>query len=258
MFKVCVIEDEIIIRRGLIDSIDWTVLQCEVVGEASNGAEGYKLIGRIKPDIIILDINMPVMDGIEMLSHLPSYLYSVIIVSGHSEFQYAKKAIEYGVSEYLLKPVDHEELIAAILRAKEDLVMKRAYMRSKEELSYEKFVALEQHRPVDSITLNLALDYISEHFHEKISMLDLTRITGKSSTSINKRFQKELNTSFSDYLTRFRMQQAIELIKTLEYHLYEVAEMTGYSDYKYFNQVFKRTLKVSPKIVETYFLRMKQ
>lgn len=256
MYKVCVIEDELIIRKGLIASIDWNALNCEVIGEAANGIEGIKLIASLKPDIIIVDVNMPIMDGIEMLEHLPPYLYTTLIVSGHDEFKYAKKAIELGVSEYILKPVDHNELSKAIERAKQDLEMKQVYMQNR-EMDREPFIALPSHGPVDSITLSLVLDYIQEHYQEKIGMQNLIDITGKSSTSINTRFQRELKYSFSDYLTRFRMQEAIGLIKTLDYHLYEIAEMTGYSDYKYFNQVFKKIFNVSPKIVETYYLRSK-
>ncbi|WZU00228.1 response regulator [Erysipelothrix sp. D19-032] len=110
MYRVCIIEDEAIIRKGLRRAIDWDTLKCAVVGEAANGNEGYRLIEKEKPDIIVLDINMPIMDGIALLELLPRETYSVIIISGHSEFDYAKKAIEFGVTEYLLKPLDHVAL----------------------------------------------------------------------------------------------------------------------------------------------------
>lgn len=254
MYKVVVIEDEKILRKGLIAAIDWRKHSCRVVGEAANGQEGLKVIERTRPDIIVLDINMPIMDGLEMLSVLPANTYSFIIVSGHSEFDYAKRAIEYNVSEYLLKPVDHKLFYEALERAIQDYEMKLEFSNNDQSKNDEYFI-LDLHTKVDSVTLSKAIDYINKHYHEKVSMSDLEEVTEKSSTSIATRFQNHLNTNFNEYLTNFRIQKAINLIEELNYHLYEVAEKIGYSDYKYFNQVFKKVVGVPPKIVETYYLR---
>ena len=254
MYKVCVIEDEKILRKGLISSIDWQKNNCRVVGEAANGEEGLKLIERSKPDIIILDINMPIMDGLEMLAMLPANTYSFIIVSGHSEFDYAKRAIQYNVSEYLLKPVDHDLFDKALKRAIEDLEIQREYSHSNSNKK-EEFLVLNLNQHVDSVTLTKAIEYINNNYHDKITMSDLEKVTQKSSTSIANRFTDHLNTNFSEYLNNFRIQKAIDLIKQLNYQLYEIAEIVGYNDYKYFSQVFKKIVGVSPKIVETYYLR---
>lgn len=255
MYRICVIEDETIIRHGIIASIDWQKHNCEVVGEAGNGQEGIKIIEKTKPDIIILDINMPIMDGLEMISKLPPNIYSFIIISGHSEFSYAKKAIKYNVSEYLLKPLDHTLFESALSRAINDLEMKRVYSERKKTEEDEIFKILDLDIKVESLTLSIALNYIRLHFHEKITMDDLIRETNKSSTSISNRFQDYLEMPFSEYLTKFRIQKSIDLIKDLNFHLYEISEKVGYNDYKYFNLVFKKTMGVSPKIVENYYLR---
>ena len=257
MYKVVVIEDEDIIRQGLIASIDWGNFDCQIVGEAGNGKDGLKLIEKVKPDIIILDVNMPIMSGLEMISFLPNNMYSFIIVSGHSEFNYAKEAIRLNVSEYLLKPLDHNLFENALVEAIEDLEMRRFFL-SKEEVIDQSFQILDLNIAVESVSLTLVINYIRDHFNEKISMEDLRRVSDKSTTSINTRFQKHLNMTFNEYLTDYRIQTAIHLISNLDLHLYEVAEAVGYSDYKYFNQVFKRIVGVSPKIVETYYLRKQQ
>lgn len=255
MYKVCVIEDETIIRKGLIKAINWEKYNCRVVAEAGNGKEGLRVIESSKPDIIVLDINMPVMDGLEMLSKLANNIYSFIIVSGHSEFDYAKKAIKYNVSEYLLKPVDHKLFEDALSRAIEDFEMKKYFLNNNQQAPSEFFI-LDLNKSVDSVTLNKAIDYIEENLSEKIIMKDIEEVVKKSSTSITKRFKTHLNTNFNDYLTKYRIQTAINLIKGLDYHLYEIAEKVGYKDYKYFNQVFKKVVGVAPKIVETYYLRL--
>lgn len=249
-----IIEDEVIIRKGLIASIDWLAYECEVVGEAKNGKEGLELIANVKPDIIVLDINMPIMNGLEMIELLPHQIYSFIIVSGHSEFDYAKKAIRLNVSDYLVKPLDHKQFEKALFQAIEDLEMRRFFL-SKESQEDHEFMILDFNLQVDSVSLTLVLNYIRDNYSRKISMDDLVVVADKSATSINTRFQKHLGMTFNEYLTRYRIQQAIDNIQTLKYHMYEISELVGFNDYKYFTQVFKKMVGVSPKIVETYFLR---
>ncbi len=254
MYKVVIVEDEAIIRQGLINSIPWSDYDCKVVGEAKNGREGLELIAKVKPDIIVLDINMPVMSGLEMIENLPHQIYSYIVVSGYSEFEYAKKAIRLNVSDYLLKPLDHDKFEKALFQAIEDLEMRRFFL-SKEDETVHDFKVLEDKEYVDSVSLMIVLKYIREHYGEKVSMDDLMAVSNKSATSINTRFQKHFNMTFNEYLTRYRIQKSIYKIQELKYHMYEIAEQVGFNDYKYFTQVFKKMVGVSPKIVETYFLR---
>lgn len=256
LHRVCILEDEPIIRRGLIRSIPWDTLECRIVGEASDGVEGLRLIEKEKPDIIILDINMPFMTGIDVLEKLPRETYAVIIISGHTEFSYAKKAIEFGVTEYLLKPLDHNELIVSLKRAKQQVRMYRSLDNRDNNVDF--YEALGKLPPIESVTLNIVLEYITNHYSEKITLDDLKLATGKSANSIVNRFQKHLSMTFNDYLTRYRIQKSLELMKSKKYHLYEISEMVGFSDYKYFNQVFNKVMGVSPKIVLTYFARSKE
>lgn len=115
MYKVLIVEDEDIMRKGLMFMPKWQEIDCIVVGEAANGKEGLEKIQKHKPDIVIVDINMPVMDGLEMLEKsIREYGYDAIIISGYGEFDYARRGISLGVSEYLLKPVNYSKLYEAI------------------------------------------------------------------------------------------------------------------------------------------------
>ena len=97
MYKVLIVEDEDIIRKGLMFMVNWQQAGCVVAGEAADGLEGLEKIRETRPDIVIVDINMPVMDGLEMLEKsIQEYGYDAIIVSGYSEFEYARKAITLG------------------------------------------------------------------------------------------------------------------------------------------------------------------
>ena len=112
MYRVILVEDEDIIRRGIRSTVPWEQHGCIVAGEARNGEEGRALIERLEPDIVITDINMPVCSGLEMIAQTKcQYDYVTIILTGYSEFEYAKEAIKLGVAQYLSKPINGEELL---------------------------------------------------------------------------------------------------------------------------------------------------
>lgn len=114
--KILVVEDEIRIRKGICDLLAKFFPHHEVVGNAENGKEGYKLFIRTHPDLIITDVKMPEMDGLEMLAELnrENYRFKAIVVSAYAEFTYAQQAIRYGVSVYLIKPLIISEFMQAI------------------------------------------------------------------------------------------------------------------------------------------------
>ena len=115
MFKVLTAEDEPLIRKGIIYCTDWARLNCGIPLEASNGEEAAEMIRQHRPDIVLLDVNMPLMDGLDALCQTRGlYFYVPIVVTGYSDFDYAKRAMYSGVQRYLLKPVVASELEEAI------------------------------------------------------------------------------------------------------------------------------------------------
>ena len=129
MLKVILIDDEIVILQGLKKLIDWSKLELEIVGEAMDGLEGLSLIEEVRPDIVISDITMPNLNGIEMLKAIneKNYDLKTLFLSGYQEFIYVQEAIRYGAVDYLLKPVTEDNLI---------MVLKRIIGSIKEERSY--------------------------------------------------------------------------------------------------------------------------
>lgn len=121
--KILLVEDEYIVRKGIIKTVDWDSIDCEVIGEASDSEEAIEMIKELSPDIIITDICMKEIDGIEMLKILKKNEIEVksIILSGYTDFEYAKSAMELGVRHYLLKPIESEKLIDAILSVKSEI-----------------------------------------------------------------------------------------------------------------------------------------
>lgn len=123
MHKVLIVDDEEWTRISIKKLIDWQKLGMEVVGEARNGQAALELIRREPPDILITDIRMPVMDGLVLMERVRAEYPGIVAVllSGYSEFEYAKKAIAYGVFDYVLKPIDEEQLESTLRRAAERL-----------------------------------------------------------------------------------------------------------------------------------------
>lgn len=119
MWKLLIADDEPKIRRGLRKIIDWNSHGVQVIGEAEDGEVALDLIEKLKPDIILLDINMPFLNGLNLLEKLNdlSMNFIIIIISGYDEFSYAQKALEYNVFDYVLKPVSKEKIQKIVVKA---------------------------------------------------------------------------------------------------------------------------------------------
>lgn len=124
LIRVLIADDEAIVREGLKYIVDWTSLGFSICGEVSNGEEALQKITDLKPDLVLLDIRMPRLSGTELIetARESGYTGEFIILSGYSEFKYAQTAIRYGVSFYLTKPIDEEELEKALLSIKEKIL----------------------------------------------------------------------------------------------------------------------------------------
>ena len=150
MLKIFLAEDEIVMREGIRNNIAWQEEGFEFVGEASDGELAYPMIQKLKPDILITDIRMPFMDGLELSRIVKQELpdTSILILSGYGEFDYAKEAISIGVEDYLLKPVTSAQLLEAIRRIAEKIYGRRGrqlFFEDGTETFYEKDEAFEDH-----------------------------------------------------------------------------------------------------------------
>lgn len=249
MYKVLLVEDEEMIRKGLRYSFDWLACDCVVVGEAENGLEGLSHIRTLHPDIVIVDVNMPLLSGIQMIEQsVEESSCSYIILSGYDEFHLAKEAIHLGVTEYLLKPLEYEQLIEALERAKKQLEMKRKYdvIQSSSVDENEINALLIEMPKKSSYYVSKMIEYVQEHFAEKITIQDLVDELEMSATYLNRKFKQETTYTFNDFLNRYRIQQATKKLKDGEMKIYAVALEVGFKDYKYFITIFKKYLDCTP------------
>lgn len=150
MYKILLVDDEILVRDAIRENIDWKGLDCELVGDCENGRQAAEFVENNEVDIVLTDICMPYMDGMELSEFLHDNYPDILIVifSGFGEFEYAKKAIRYNVSEYMLKPVTAMELTKVIRKMKEKLDFRRKEQKKMESLTQ---TSKDYHRNVDVI-----------------------------------------------------------------------------------------------------------
>lgn len=259
MFKVLIVEDEEMIRKGLKYTFDWTQVGCIVVGEGINGKDGLDKIKNLNPDIVIVDINMPIMNGIDMIQNSKDdFIYSSIIISGYDEFDLAKKAIHLGVSEYLLKPVDNQQLVEALEKAKKEINLKKYYAiakNSSKDLSKLRVIKediFKEEHGSSKMVLQM-INYVKENYNKKISIQDLVDRLGMSSTYLNQKFKQETSYTFNDYVNRYRIDRAINLMKSGDEKIYNIAAEVGFKEYRYFISVFKKYAGCLPSNFIDYF-----
>lgn len=252
MYKVLIVEDEDLIRKGLVFSFDWLRHDCVIVGEAENGRKGLDFIHKLKPDIVMTDIKMPILDGIEMLGALQDREFETIIITGYAEFRYAKKAIQFGVSEFLLKPVNHAEL-GDVLEKIVSKVKKKHIVETIQEkakpFSDINILDMEIYlhdTSYESRYIPRVLECIMQSYGSKISIDQIADELGVSGTCLSKKFKDETKHTFNEFLNRYRIQKALEYMRDGDLRIYEIAELVGFSEYKYFSQVFKNYTKYTP------------
>ncbi len=240
--KVIIVEDEKIIRKKLEILPSYSKYSMEVVASGKNGLEGLALIKEFEPEVVITDITMPLMDGLKMIEESMEYDYSAIIISGYDDFSYAKKAIRYGVTDYLLKPIDIEELNEALVNAKMIYEIKRGF------LSGNKFDILKEDNKADlqDETCLEMIKYIEENYRDKISITDLEGSLHYSESMLNKKFKESSSMTFNDYLNRYRITRAMEFLRDEDLAISDIAFRCGFSNQKYFSKVFKKYLGLSP------------
>ena len=127
LLKVVIVEDNTATVRSLVQTIDWQALSCEVVGTAFDGESGRALILDKQPNIVLTDVRMPRKDGLEMIEEVRQSLPEcrMLIITGYDQFFYASRAIKLGVFDYLLKPIDNDELVRSIRRASASLLQQK-------------------------------------------------------------------------------------------------------------------------------------
>lgn len=258
MYKVAIIDDEPLIVEGLSKTMAWEKWDCQVAGYAYDGREGMELIRSKRPDIIITDINMPKMDGLKMIAGIKSEFpdMQLIILTGYREFEYARRAIELGVSRFLLKPSKMNELEEAMEAVTKRLAQVDMFADAPagdktegndirrndvgQDDIFSKGVEETENNEANSFIVKNALEYIRENSQEKLRLTDVADQVYVSQWHLSKLLNKHTGKTFSDILNGARMDKSKELLKDPSLRICDVAEMVGFQDLAHFSRVFKK------------------
>ena len=241
--RVLLVDDEIMIRDGFKRLFDWEAHDCVVVGEAADGMEALTQIDTLRPDIVIMDINIPIMNGLKViqLGRIKHPEMAFVIVSGYDDFSYCQQALRLQITDYILKPVNYEEFGSCIDNLKISLFEHR--------ISSEQESEAQEERVITGITR-----YLQEHLKEEISLSVLAEEFHLSAQYISQLFKNEIGVGFLVYLTSIRMEKAKKLLLSTSLSVAEVAEQAGYGDYRVFTKVFKKSEGITPSQYRRDFL----
>ena len=243
MKKLCVllVDDEIMIREGFKRLFDWEAHDCEVVGEAADGMEALTKIDTLQPDIAIMDINIPIMNGLKVIqmSRIKHPDTAFVIVSGYDDFSYCREALRLQITDYILKPVNYEEFGTCIDNLKIALFQRQT----------SRWDAPQEERSIHGITR-----FLQEHLTEEISLSVLAEEFHLNPQYISQLFKSEIGVNFLAYLTNIRMERAKKLLLTTSLSIAEASEQSGYGDYRVFTKVFKKSEGITPSQYRRDFL----
>lgn len=239
--RVLLVDDEIMIREGFKKLFDWEAHECVVVGEAADGMEAITKIDEEQPDIVIMDINIPIINGLKViqLSRVKYPSMAFVIVSGYDDFSYCREALRLQITDYILKTVNYEEFGSCIDRLKISL-----YNNEVKEKS-----VVKKERVITGIT-----KYMQERLSEDVSLHILSEEFHLNSQYISQLFKNEIGVNFLTYLTNIRMEHAKKLLLSTSLSIAEVSEQSGYGDYRVFTKVFKKSEGITPSQYRRDFL----
>ena len=201
MIKIVIAEDEQFIRKALVYTIDWASLGCSIAAEAEDGQEGLEQILNVKPDLVIADIRMPRLNGIDMIRKaLEMWSFESIIITSYEEFDLAKQAIDLQVIDYILKPIDERKLLEAIERAKGKKLKKQLLQRISQDgedanpslIDLQYILDTNQYKKY----VHRALIEIKEHYNQKISVESVAWQLGVSASYLSRQLKAETGLTF--------------------------------------------------------------
>lgn len=239
VIKLLMADDEAIEREAMKKILSRGLPGTEVVGEAANGREAISLARELQPDIILMDVKMPGINGIEAVKIIRRAFPNIkfVIVSAYDTFEYAQEVMREGVKDYLLKPAKKEEIIRTLSRViRENRMEKPGFPEEEPNQGGDNIYSLSEE----------AKAYIDDHFHESITLEDVAAHVDLSPYYFSKLFKEQNGTSFIEYLTAMRIQQGKELLKKTHLSLKEICFKVGYHDPNYFSRVFKKNTGRTP------------
>ncbi|MFS0643600.1 response regulator [Siminovitchia sp. 179-K 8D1 HS] len=250
MYTILLVDDEKWVRTALKHTIARTGLPFEVVGECTNGLEALDFLKEHSVDLVMTDVRMAVMDGLAFVTSLvnENRQTDCVMISGYDEFHYVQHALRSGVIDYLLKPVELEDM--------KKCLEKWEKLRLKNNHPENTFV--KEPDPSELSTVEKVMRYVKSKMPGEVTLAETANYVHLNPSYLSKLFKDKTNQNFVDYVIEIRMDEAKKLLETTSLRINEIADRLGYSDITYFSNLFKRKTGVTPseyrKRVRTKFI----
>lgn len=235
--KVMIADDELTIIKGLKRLLPWEENGFEIVCEATDGISAINSARTYRPDILIMDINMPLLSGLEAIKslsiELPNSIF--IILSGYNEFEYAREAMRLNVFEYLLKPVTEDQLADTLNKARLEWIK-----------SCSETISKENNIELDEPIIHKIISYINGHLSDEITLNQLADEFHINASYLSQLFKNETGMNYYTYLNQQRINRSKILLETTRKSIAQIALEAGFNDYRVFTKAFKRHENITP------------
>ena len=237
MYNLIIVDDETKIRQGLRQHYPWEALGFKIAGDFPNGRLALDYLATHPVDVVLSDVRMPVITGLELAKSIRERGHgaTIVFLSGYAEFEYARRALVHNVRDYILKPVKHEDIVSVFSAVKRELDAGKSRDEPVEESGgyYDKIVeAVEA--------------YVAEHLKDA-SLEGAAMRVNMSPNYLSKVFKQHTGKNFSDYLFEAKMKKSKELMADFNLKIYHISSAVGYNNPKNFSRAFKQYHGVPPR-----------
>lgn len=259
MARLLIVEDEKITRENLHFYYDWCSVGIERVETADNGRTAIEVLKGYTPDIIITDIKMPFLDGIQLAEILEKQNKDciIIVISAYTETEYFKKAIKLKVFDYILKPINRDELMTTVQNAINYLDHRSEYREVVKQINKTPLISPtnkdgtpllhETAKGQEPLIVKRIKELIDQNYMlSGFSINTLATQLNYTSSYICMVFKKHTNQTINDYITYIRIENSKKLLTDVTLKLYDISNLLGFSDENYFSKVFKKYVGVTP------------
>jgi two-component system response regulator YesN len=249
MLSLLIADDTPLIRSTIARVVTRSDLGFDAVIAASNGAEAVELVRQAKPDIIMMDIKMPGLDGLQASAIIRSELPDtrIIILTAYDEFPYVQRALKLGVADYLLKPIRPAKLIEILGQMADQLRRERQQRQAIVKISAALDAAILARPAASDDVIQHVLDYIAQNQHRPDLMLhEVAAVASLSPSHLAHCLKARAGVSYKQYLTAQRIATAKRLLRTTNFTIAAVGEAAGYQNATNFYRLFQRETGMTP------------
>lgn len=240
MRGILLADDEFIIRKGIRELLDRERAGFAIVAEARSGKEAVDMFAKLLPGIVVMDIRMPGMTGLEAFAEMrkASAHTQAIFISAFTDPLYLRGALRSEAVDYLFKPIDPAELLAALLRA-DGRLLRLGIPPMEAEQPAGRSAAAEH-------AVSVMRGYIEAHYAQPLTAEHIADAVHLSTVYACTLYKRATGETVLQYLTQTRLEAAQNLLRTTELPIYAIAQRVGYRDYRHFKQLFHKHAHMSP------------